>query len=860
MRKTIFLLMAALFLSSCGPSDKQGHPSVDDLYLSWEFVGNNPEQGYYSAIFILKNTGEQSLSDANWNIYFSQMGKGVIDHSVTGNVIITHMNGDLIRISPGKGFVLGPGEQVEIAYQKPGSLIKEVEAPAGFYIVFENPKSGEEEVAAIQHFDIKPFPPMEMIFPPSGGIPLPDAAWLFQQNAGLEKLNPSEIEKIIPTPAVIKPCKGAEILMSGLVIRYQKGLENEAGYLADMLEKVMGTRPGMVPGHGEGTNLINLSLSKSGSREGYQLKVVEGAGVHIEGGDAAGLFYGIQSLLAMVPVEFWKKPQIKLELNCTEITDSPAFHYRGMMLDIARNYHKPESVRRLITVMGFYKLNKLHLSFTNDEAWRLEIPGLPELTDLGGFRGHTRDGKDRLIPAYGSGPFPNPEEGMGSGYLTREDFVELLKFAANHHVEVIPEINFPGHARAAIFAMEARYERLKGEGRMEEANLYRLTDPDDHSVYNSAQNFNDNVSCVCKEAPFLFFEKVVDELAGMYKDAGLELKVIHTGGDEVPANSWTGSPLCSDFLNSHPEIDGPSGLQTYFEGRLLGMLSEKGLIMAGWEEIALIKNKEGKWVPNPDFAGKGMLPYIWNSLGNSLDLGNRVANAGFPVILCNVDHFYMDLAYNHHPSEPGLYWGGFVNTRRAFTFAPFNVFNTTLTDRYNRPIDPETSFAGMEKLEVTARKNISGLEGPLWSETLKGKEMLEYYYLPKMLGLAERAWAGQAEWGDIPERDKRMDAINRDWSGFAHTIGYREMPRLDHLFGGYNYRLPPPGAVVQQGRLLANVDFPGLFIRYTTDGSEPLADSPVYEGPVEATGIISLRSFDTRGRGSLTTKVDCTIH
>ncbi|MCP4314370.1 MAG: family 20 glycosylhydrolase [Bacteroidetes bacterium] len=855
MTKTIFFLMAALILSSCGSTSKPGLPSAEEIHLTWELKGNNPREGYSSAVFVIQNTGKQTLYDVNWKLYFSQMGMGVVEESVTGKVRIRHLNGDLLCISPMEGFLLGPGQKVEIAYNKPGSVIKEVEAPSGIYIVYEIGENGKEEAMAIQDYKVLPFPPLEKIFPESSGIPLPDAAWIYQQNAGLEELDPSGIIRVIPTPAVLRVRGGSEILRSGLVIRYMKGLENEAVYLADMLELLMGVRPGMVPGHGEGTNLINLSISGSGSEEGYHLKVAEGEGIHIEGGDTAGLFYGIQSLLSMVPVEAWKKPKGKLVINCVSITDTPAFHYRGIMLDVARNYHQPESVRKLISAMGFYKLNKLHFSVTNDEAWRLEIPGLPELTDVGGFRGHTLDSKDWLIPAYGSGPDPDPENGVGSGYLTREDFVDLLRFAAKNHVEVIPEINFPGHSRAAIFAMEARYERLMGEGREEEAELYRLADPDDQSIYNSAQNYTDNISCVCKEAPFLFFEKVVDELSLMYKDAGLELKVVHTGGDEVPAGSWTGSPICEAFLESQTEIDNPSQLQVYFEGRLLEILSRKNLVMAGWEEIALKKDDNGKWVPNPVFAGKGMVPYVWNSLGDFLDLGNRMANAGYPVVLCNVDNFYIDLAYNHHPAEPGHYWGGFVNTRRAFTFAPFNVFNTTLSDRYRRPFNPEKSFEDMEFLLPGARKNIVGLQGQIWSERVIGIEILEYALLPKMLGLAERAWSGQADWGDIPDRDERTGAINRDWNDFAHTIGYREMPRLDYLFGGFNYRLPAPGAIIQEGRLHANVDFPGLTIRYTTDGSEPCMDSPLYEGPVEVTGTISLRTFDTRGRGSLTTSV-----
>lgn len=853
--KAIPFLMAAVLLTSCGSKQPSGHPSADELSLSWEFKGNHPAEGFSSAAFLLKNAGELSLGDSDWTLYFSQMGKGVINESVTGNVEIRHLNGDLLCISPKEGFRLDPGQEVTITYKKPGSLIKEVEAPSGFYIVFTDPDSELEELATLNNIQIIDFPSLEKVFPPEGGIPVPDAEWLFQQNAGLKKMDASAIDKVIPTPASVIEAAGSEILGTGLVIRFQKGLENEANYLADMLEKVMGTKPGLVAGHGAGTNLVNLSISSSGKSEAYQLKVLSGAGVHIEGGDDAGVFYGIQSLMAMLPVEAWSKPQRKLEVSCVNITDSPAFGYRGIMLDVSRNYHQPESVRKLIAAMAFYKLNKLHFSITNDEAWRIEIPGLPELTEVGGFRGHTKNSKDHLIPAYGSGGFPDPNQGVGSGFMTREDFVDLLKYAADHHVEVIPEINFPGHARAAIFAMETRYDRLKAEGRIEEAELYRLVDPNDESVYNSAQNYNDNVTCVCQEAPFLFFEKVVDELALMYEDAGLELRAVHTGGDEVPANSWTESPICQEFLKSHPEIGDASALQPYFEGRLLEILSEKGLVMAGWEEIGLLKDEKGQWTPNPEFAGSGMLPYVWNSLGNSLDLGNRMANAGYPVVLCNVDNFYMDLAYNHLPAEPGHYWGGFVNTQRAFTFAPFNVFTTTLTDRFRRPLNP-ARFDGMERLNPEARKNIKGLEGPIWSETIKGNEMLEYYYMPKMLGLAERAWSGQAEWADIADREKRIEAINRDWSAFAHTIGYREMPRLDHLFGGYNYRLPPPGAIVQEGLIIANVDFPGLTIRYTTDGSEPDADSPVYEGPLEAAGKVSLRTFDSRGRGSLTTRLE----
>lgn len=128
--------------------------------------------------------------------------------------------------------------------------------------------------------------------------------------------------------------------------------------------------------------------------------------------------------------------------------------------------------------------------------------------------------------------------------------------------------------------------------------------------------------------------------------------------------------------------------------------------------------------------------------------------------------------------------------------------------------------------------------------------MAEYYYLPKLIGFAERAWVGQASWGMIADQETMIAERDKDWNRFANMVGSREMPRLDYMHGGYAYRLPPPGAVIREGKLYANIDFPGLTIRYTTDGSDPVAASPAYQGPVEVSGDVKLCSFDTRGRQS----------
>ena len=851
MKRLLILLFVPLIALSCNQMKQSDTTTEADVTLTWSFQGNNVEEGYYSAAFVLENHSKSALSDKGWALYYNQQGLGVIDKSVTGNVSITHINGDLLKIAPKAGFSLEPGASVEITYHKPGSMLLESEAPLHPYMVVDKPGNESDGTVAKVDYSILPFPSLEKFYPPAMDIVLPDAAWIYELNSRNSLLAYGETGLVIPTPT--KEIYSSETLQFGedIQIVFQEGLDQEASYLSDMLEKLTGSSPGVKEGTTGGSGIITLMTDQMvKGPEAYQLKVDAEEGITISGWDKSGVFYGIQTLLSILPVEAWANPVKELELPIVLIDDKPAFGYRGFMLDIGRNFVEADDIKRLIRMMAYYKLNKLHLHMTDDEGWRLEIPSLPELTEVGAHRGHTLDIRDHLTPAYGSGPDPNPEGNHGSGYLSRETFIELLQFADAHHVEVIPEINFPGHARAAIYAMESRYDRLMKEGKQEEAEMYRLIDPNDASIYNSAQNFNDNVICVCIEGPYRLFETVVDEVRAMYQEAGLNLKVLHTGGDEVPPGVWAGSPICQAFLKEHPEIGSVENLQAYYGSRLYEILEKKGLVMAGWEEIVMKKNEEGTWIPNPEFVGMDMLPYVWNSIYENLDLGNRLANAGFPVILCNVTNFYFDLAYTHHPQERGLYWGGFVNARSSFEFIPFDVFKSTLADKWGNPYDPAEDFKGMERLSATAYTKIIGLQAELWSETVKGGTMAEYYYLPKLIGFAERAWMGQASWGTIPDQEKRVAAMDADWNRFANIVGQREMPRLDYIFGGFNYRLPPPGAVIKDGMLYANIDFPGLSLHYTMDGSEPGTDSPVYTGPVEVSGKVTLRSFDTRGRGS----------
>lgn len=858
MRSFFIPVFITMLFPGCSGEKRQALPAAGELTLEWSFPGNTASG--HRQVLTLRNNSVYSLGNTGWALYFNQQpARRIGPGSVSGGVSIVHLNGNLFRIAPGKDFSLPPGESVEIGYEAQGRLIKKNEAPQGPYMVYTDSAGMELAVRPVERYVIRPFPPLEKVFLPAWGIELPTAAWNFRRNEEFSMLPPGETSTIIPAPMEMETGNDSIELGRDLVVHYARGLKNEAETLAGMLSSLTGRKIETVrssePGHG--IILLRTGFPGIGERDSecYMMESVSGPGVTITGTGPAGVFYGIQSLLAMIPVRYFSTPSPVIRLATFRITDGPAFPYRGMHLDVARNFNGPDAIKKLIRIIGFYKLNKLHLHLTDDEGWRIEIRPLPELTEVGGFRGHTEDEHDRLAPAYGSGPDPDPEKSWGSGFLTREEFIDILEFAGRHHVEVIPEINMPGHARAAIIAMENRYRRLMKDGKTREAERYRLIDPDDSSHYRSAQNYDDNIVCVCKEAPYEFYKAVVDELIAMYAEAGLRLRTIHTGGDEVPRGAWEGSPVCRAFLEAHPELGPAARLQSYFTGRIAGMLEAKGIVAGGWEEIAMDRQEGGVWSPAADLAGGRVLPYVWNSRGRNLDLGYRLANAGFPVVLCNVGNYYFDLAYTAHPDEPGLYWGGFVDTRKAFEFSPFDLFQSEFTGGNDLPAETPSRFAGMVRLRPDATGNIIGLQGQLWSETIKGPVMLEYYYLPKMLGLAERAWSGEPDWATLEDPGARRQALEADMNRFFNRIGRVEMPRLDYIFGGFNYRLPPPGALIRDGILHANSGFPGLIIRYTTNGTEPVATSSRYEDPVVVSDTVKLKCFDTRGRGSRTSEV-----
>ncbi len=839
------------------------HP--ERLTIYWGVLANQ-ENGRARWELTLVNQDTVALPARGWALYFNFM-RPILPESAPPLIRLTHINGDFYRLEPTEAFTpLPPGGRRTLSFESLGPLIKAIDAPSGPYLVFRDTTGAPLPPIPIRDVRVLPFASeFQTRRHPADRVPVPTPALRYYQNASRRLLPRDSLIPVVPTPHVLIRQAGSWLLNPTATIAYEPALAHEAAFLADALAPLLGTRLHLAEGTPPKAAIrlrlgdVQLPDGPAGA-EAYHLIVDPETGITLTGTDAAGVFYGIQTLRQLIDPAFYQRRSEAIPIPALEIRDAPRFRYRGLHLDVARNFQPKDVVLRLLDLMALYKLNRFHFHLTDDEGWRLEIDGLPELTKVGGCRGHIETEQDCLVPSHGSGPTPG--QLPGSGFYRREDFLEILRYATDRHIEVIPETDVPGHARAAIRAMEARYARLKAAGRPEsEAAAYRLIDPADTSTYRSVQGWNDNVINVCLPSTYRFLEKVVDELQRLYREAGAPLHVVHTGGDEVPPGAWAGSPACQAVMQAEG-IEDAAALQDYFLERLHQMLTRKGLRLAGWEEIGLTATEEdGRRVhrPHPRFRDRGFLVYAWNNIWGSgaEDHAYRLANAGYDVVLSLASNLYFDLAYTKHPEEAGLYWAGFVDTDAPYRLEPFDLFQGPIQHWLGRLLPPD-AFAHHERLTPGGQHHIVGLQGQLWGETLRTPARVFYMAVPRMLALAERAWAARPAWTQIADPEIRQRALQKAWNEFANRLGQRELPRLDALYQGtVPYRLPPPGAVVENGYLKANVALPGLTIRYTLDGSIPTATSPRYTEPVALNGHgeVRLRTFDTNGRGSRTVRV-----
>lgn len=800
--------------------------------IEWECLSNLAGDGVFAARLRLRNVSKAAIAPG-WQLYFNACRK-VLPGSVSAGFAIEHVNGDLFRLMACADAPWAPGEACEIAYRARFWVISVTDAPLGFYLI-------AQQGAVIDLGDprILPFARFEQRMRHADDrVPPNDAAQRYAENAGVHPLPESMVGRITPRPVSAR--FGADTCRLGCdtALVHEAGLAKEAGFLRAVLAALPAGGAGATVSLETGPVAVE-GVPPEAAAEAYLLEIGPNA-VHLRGAGAHGVFNAIQTLRQLLEDDG--------SLPAGRVLDAPRFAYRGMMLDVARHFAGVETVLRLLDCMAAYKLNRFHFHLTDDEGWRLPVTALPELTEVGARRGISVDGRPCLPPSFGSGA--DIDGSPGTGHYSHEDFIAILRYAHARHIEVIPEFNMPGHARAAVLAMRVRHDRLLAQGDAEGALAYRLDDPDDSSSYESVQLWRDNVICIALPSVDRFVDTVVGEVKDLYRRAGVPLRAVHTGGDEVPGGAWLGSPLCRARMAQQGWND-VAQLRSDFVARCRAILARHGLAFAGWDDTALTHETGGAPAPEPRFAGPDFHVYVWNNAWGSgqEDIACRLANAGYSVVLSNAANLYFDLACAKDPEEPGYYWAGFVDMRRTFAFCPLDQAALPAVDAMGRPV-PADVLARLERLDGG---RIAGLQGQLWGENAHSRARIEYLVAPRLLALAERAWSPDPGWRLILDPRERARRIDADWNEFANRLGQRALARLDRAPLAYGYRLPPPGVRLCDGRIHANVALPGLALRYTFDGSEPDAASPRYAGALAvppAAAAFTIASFDTRGRRS----------
>ena len=809
-----------------------------DISISWQTVQNDYQNKPRSLnALVITNNNSAVFPATGWKIYFN-CARLIAPATMTHNATINLINGDLFSLTPTMDFpALKTGASVRVEFIAEEPVVNITDGPEGFYLVWE---SKPDQGFAIGSFTIVPFKPSYK------GLITP--AIVYDQNKVIKDIPADKLTKIFPTPVSYQETGGFFTLTADVNLTADERFTKEKTELQNTIEILCGKKKAAE----KTSDAISLIYREGMSDEAYELDVKPGI-ISISASGSAGIFYGIQSIKTLIPPDAWARIQKSIQIPAVSVKDAPRFGYRAFMLDVGRNFQTKKEVFRVLDVMALYKLNVFHFHLTEDEGWRLQIDSLPELTDLGAHRGHTLDSKHFLPPSHGSGP--DTSKIPGSGFYSKADFIEILRYANDRHILVLPEIETPGHARAAIKAMNARYEKFMQQGKKEEAEKYLLYDLNDSSKYLSNQYWNDNIMDPSLPSTYRFIQTVINGIVDIYHEAGVPLKSIHFGGDEVPDHVWEKSPAYFTFKASHPEIKNTSDLWYYFYGRVNQMVKAKGLYLSGWEEMGLRKTMlDGKplYLPNPDFEPEHLQTDVWNNTlgGGNEDLAYKLANGGYKVVLTCVSHLYFDMAHYKAFEEPGYYWGAFTDIDKPFSFIPYDYFKNSNVDRDGLPLN-KNIFVGKQRLTDYGKTNIVGLQSAVWGENIKTPERLEYMLLPNLLGFAERAWAKDPEWATTSDTTRADLLYEEAWSAFLNIVGKRSLPMLDYYMGGYNYRVPKPGLILSEGKWAANIQFPGITLRYTNDGKEPGLKSLIYKDPVPNSGKpLQCRAFDGRGRGS----------
>ncbi|KJF45381.1 family 20 glycosylhydrolase [Draconibacterium sediminis] len=515
--------------------------------------------------------------------------------------------------------------------------------------------------------------------------------------------------------------------ISEVITLFAKKLKTSTGYEMD----VVNTNPR--------DNFINVVIETQqlANDEAYKLKVTS-KNIEITGSTIKGIFYGLQTLLQLLPAEVESSTlvtDVDWNIPIVDIQDEPRFKYRGLHLDVCRHYVPVEDIKKHLDMMAMFKMNKFHWHLTEDQGWRIEIEKYPLLTQIGSKR----------------------IEGEGNeygGFYTQQEVKEIVAYASDRMIDVIPEIELPGHALAALTAYP-EYSCTGGPFKVR--NIWGV-EPD--------------VYCAGKEETFEFLEDIIDEVVALFPS-----EYFHIGGDECPKTRWESCMLCQRRMKEEGLKD-EHELQSYFVQRIEKVLLAHGKKMIGWDEIL-----EG---------GLAESAAVMSWRGE--DGGIEAATHGHDVVMtpgnwCYLDHFQGDSRV-----EP-VAIGGYTTLEESYSYEPVP-----------------------EQLKAEMAKHVLGTQGNVWTEYMYTPELIEYRVYPRIIALAEVNWTSKE---------------NKNFTDFARRMD-NQYVRMDMHDINYHIPLPegPCNKVVFTNS--AKVEFTTtrpVKMVYTLDGSEPTAESAVYEQP-----------------------------
>jgi len=472
---------------------------------------------------------------------------------------------------------------------------------------------------------------------------------------------------IVPAPVSVKKASG-EFVLSQQTVLFADSNTKAVSFFTDYLQNKLNLRNTLKIGDAESA-ASSIVLTAKGTDnlpdQGYRLTITPTQ--IIIAGKGAGLFYGIQTLLQLIPAD----RMASIKIPCAQIEDYPRFGYRGLMLDVCRHFFSVEFIKKTIDVMAYYKLNNFHWHLTDDQGWRIEIKKYPRLTEIGSQRAQTVIGNyhDRTPQQYDNTPY--------GGYYTQDQIRDVVKYAADRYINIVPEIEMPGHSLAAL----AAYPELS-------------CDPS--KTYEVGQTWGVFHDVYCPtDKTFDFLEDVLTEVMDLFPS-----KYIHIGGDETPKDAWKNSAFCQKLIKKL-KLKDEEQLQSYFIQRIEKFVNSKGRSIIGWDEIL-----EGGLSPNATVMS-------WRGEAGGIAAAQQSHNV---VMTPGSGGLYLDHAQGR-TDEP-LSIGGYTSLAKTYSYNP-------------------TPAA----LTPDQQKFIIGVQANLWSEYIPTESKAEYMYYPRALALSEVAWS-----------------------------------------------------------------------------------------------------------------------